>query len=367
MCDNDIKMKKDIILLTGGGTAGHVTPNLALIPDLIQAGFEIHYIGSKDGIERSLINTCPDVTYHAISSGKLRRYFSLKNMTDPFRVLKGMFESKRILKRLRPRLIFSKGGFVSVPVVISAKRIAPVISHESDYTPGLANRIGTKYAKKICVTFEDTKAFVGQKAVYTGTPIRRELFSGDRSAGLSYLGFDGIKPILLMMGGSLGASAVNDALRLALPKLLPHFDVAHICGNGKIDESLSLPGYAQFEYIKDPLPDVFAATDIVISRAGANAVFEFLALKKPALLIPLPAANSRGDQILNAKYFRKRDYADVLLQEDMTPDTLAERVLLLYDERSKYIDAMKKADAARGTDNVLNVIFETIAASEKNT
>ena len=357
---NDKDMNSRRILLTGGGTAGHVTPNLALLPHLKSAGFDIHYIGSEDGIERSLLSSYDYVTYHAIPSGKLRRYFSLKNFTDPFRVLAGISRAKKILKRVRPKLIFSKGGFVSVPVVLSAKHIAPIVSHESDYTPGLANKIGARFAEKVCVTFEDTKQFVGEKAVYTGTPIRDALFSGDREAGLKYLGFDGRKPVLLIMGGSLGAASVNQAVRNALSVLLSRFDIAHICGSGKVDSSIKRPGYVQFEYIREELPDVFAASDILLSRAGANAVFEFLALMKPALLVPLPSKSSRGDQILNAEYFKKRGYADVLMQEDVTPAVLVERLFELYSNRDKYVENMRGANAKDGTKSVLNVIFETM-------
>lgn len=357
--------KKPVVLLTGGGTAGHVTPNLALLPHLKSAGFDIHYIGSEDGIEKSLLSSYDYVTYHSIPSGKLRRYFSLKNFTDPFRVIAGISRAKKILKKLRPKLVFSKGGFVSVPVVLSAKRIAPVVSHESDYTPGLANRIGSRYAKKVCVTFEDTKQFVGKKAVYTGTPIRDELFSGNAEAGFKFLGLDGKKPLLLIMGGSLGAEAVNRAVRCALPELLTRFDIVHICGAGKVDKSVDAPGYVQHEYIKEELSDVFAATSIMLSRAGANAVFEVLALMKPALLVPLPSKSSRGDQILNAEYFKKRGYSDVLMQDDMTPELLTERLFSLYDAREKYIERMAKESAREGTKNVLNVIFETLDAGKK--
>lgn len=353
---------KGCILLTGGGTAGHVTPNLALLPHLKEAGYDIHYIGSEDGIERSLIASYDYVTYHAIPSGKFRRYFSLKNFTDPFRVLAGISRSKRILKELSPKLIFSKGGFVSVPVALSAKKIAPLVSHESDYTPGLANKISARYAEKVCVTFEDTKQFVGKKAVYTGTPIRGELFSGDRQRGLEFLGMSGEKPVLLIMGGSLGAEAVNRAVREALPELLQRFDIAHICGKGKVDASINREGYVQFEYVKEELPDVFAATSLLLSRAGANAVFEILALAKPALLVPLPSKSSRGDQILNAEYFKKRGYSDVLMQEDITPEVLKSRLFDLYSNRERYIKAMSSESAREGTKNVLNVIFETLDA-----
>ena len=349
------------IILTGGGSAGHVTPNLALVPQLLAEGMEVHYIGTADGIERTIVSKREDVSYHIISSGKLRRYFSWKNFTDPFRVLRGVFQARRIMREVKPALVFSKGGFVSVPVVMAARgKHIPVVTHESDYTPGLANRISARFADKICVTFEDTLAHVGAKGVHTGTPIRPELYEGDKERGLSFLGFDGSKPVLLVMGGSLGAAAVNDVVRAALSKLLMTFDVAHLCGKGKVDESFAQPGYRQFAYVNEELPDVFAATTVVVSRAGANAVFEFLALAKPALLIPLPRTASRGDQILNAGYFARKGYAMVLEQEALTPETLLDAVNDLYDRRLSFVATMSAEPLADGTDEVLAVIRNTM-------
>lgn len=349
-------MEKKIIL-TGGGSAGHVTPNLALLPQLLAEGIEVHYIGTADGIERTILSERKDVTYHIISSGKLRRYFSWKNFTDPFRVMRGLFQARRVMREVKPAAVFSKGGFVSVPVVIAAHgKHIPVVTHESDYTPGLANKINAKFADKICVTFEDTLAHVGAKGVHTGTPIRPELYQGDKERGLAFLGFDDKKPVLLIMGGSLGASVVNDAVRAALPKLLISYDIVHLCGKGKVEERLNQPGYRQFEYVNEALPDVLAATDVVVSRAGANAVFEFLALSKPALLIPLPRSASRGDQILNAGYFARKGFAMVLEQESLTPETLLDAVNDLYDRRLSFIATMSAEPLADGTDEVLAVI-----------
>ena len=349
-------MEKKIIL-TGGGSAGHVTPNLALLPQLLAEGIEVHYIGTADGIERTILSERKDVTYHIISSGKLRRYFSWKNFTDPFRVMRGLFQARRVMREVKPAAVFSKGGFVSVPVVIAAHgKHIPVVTHESDYTPGLANKINAKFADRICVTFEDTLAHVGAKGVHTGTPIRPELYQGDKERGLAFLGFDDKKPVLLIMGGSLGASVGNDAVRAALPKLLISYDIVHLCGKGKVEEQLNQPGYRQFEYVNEALPDVLAATDVVVSRAGANAVFEFLALSKPALLIPLPRSASRGDQILNAGYFARKGFAMVLEQESLTPETLLDAVNDLYDRRLSFIATMSAEPLADGTDEVLAVI-----------
>ena len=357
---------KKIILMTGGGSAGHVTPNVALLPALREMGFEIHYVGTADGIEKKLIAEQKDVVYHEIEAGKLRRYFSLKNLSDPFRVVKGISQAKKLIKAIKPDVVFSKGGFVSVPVVIAAKKNCPVICHESDYTPGLANKIASRYADTVCVTFEDTLQYTGNKhAVHTGTPIRRELFSGSRERGLAFTGFSGKKPIILVMGGSLGAQAINEGIRGALPELGKKFDVIHLCGKGKLDESVNEPCYRQYEYISAELPDLMAATDLVVSRSGANAVFEFLALAKPALFIPLPLEASRGDQILNANYVCKKGYAMQMEQKDVTPETLIERIGELYSRRAELIAKMKQDSTLDGTDEVLDVIREAVERGGK--
>ncbi|MCR5808630.1 MAG: undecaprenyldiphospho-muramoylpentapeptide beta-N-acetylglucosaminyltransferase [Clostridiales bacterium] len=353
-------MKK--ILMTGGGSAGHVTPNIALFPALKEAGFEIHYAGLADGIERDLIEAQEGVTFHAIESGKLRRYLSLKNLLSPFKVIKGVGQAKRLVKELKPDVVFSKGGFVSVPVVMAASKKCPVVCHESDYTPGLANKIATRFADTICVTFEDTMTHaskrLAKKMVHTGTPIRPELYRGDRSRGLAAMGFDGSKPVLLVMGGSLGAAALNDGIRAALPKLTQRFDVVHLCGKGKVDGGISAPGYVQFEYVGKELPDMLAATSVVVSRAGANAVFEFLSLGIPALLVPLPLEASRGDQILNADYVARKGYAIKLEQKDITPERLCELTETLYINRAAMAELMKSDPLLDGTEEVLNEIFK---------
>lgn len=353
-------MKK--IILTGGGTAGHVTPNLALVPELKKRGYEILYIGSINGIEKELAEKA-GLPYEGISSGKLRRYFDLKNFSDPFRVIKGFFEAARIMKKFRPDIVFSKGGFVAVPVTMAARAAGvPVISHESDMTPGLANRLAGPFATKICCNFPETvKLLPAGKAVLSGSPIREEILKGDAGTGLKFLGFDGEKPRLMVIGGSLGAVHVNDAVRRVLPKLLERFDVIHICGKGNLDESLQgLAGYRQFEYVSEELKDLFAAADIVISRAGANAICELLALKKPNLLIPLPANASRGDQILNADSFRKQGFSMVLTEENMTDGTLLSAVDELWNDRQQYIDAMSASPLHNGVGVIIDLIENTV-------
>ena len=349
-------MKK--IVLTGGGTAGHVTPNIALIPELQKQGYEVHYIGSYDGIEKKLIEKL-NIPYYGISSGKLRRYIDLKNLSDPFKVIKGLAQARRLLGKIKPDVVFSKGGFVSVPVVLAAKsRKIPCIIHESDMTPGLANKICIPCAQRVCTNFPETlKHLPAEKAVLTGSPIRTELFNGNKEKGLKFCGFDDSKPVILIIGGSLGAVAVNNAVRAILPQLLEKFQIIHLCGKGKLDESLKdVKGYVQFEYIHDELSDLMAASDIFISRAGANAICEILALRKPNILIPLSAQASRGDQILNAASFEKQGYSIVIQEEDITDEKLLAAVNDAYTNKDKYISAMKRSQLNNSIEKITGLI-----------
>lgn len=348
------------IVLTGGGTAGHVTPNIAMIPALQEKGFQISYIGSYDGIEKKLIEEM-GIPYYGISSGKLRRYFDPKNFTDPFKVLKGYHEATKLLKKLKPDVVFSKGGFVTVPVVIAAKhRKIPAIIHESDMTPGLANKLCIPSAVKVCCNFPETvKQLPADKAVLTGTPIRQELLEGNELEALKFTGLKPGKPVLMVIGGSLGSVAVNTAVRRILPELVKEFQVIHLCGKDKLDPTLtSLEGYVQYEYIKKELADLFALADIVISRAGANAICEINALKKPNLLIPLPANASRGDQILNARSFEKLGYSKVLEEEELTSDLLLKTIQELYRDRETYIKAMGKSNQMDSIGKIVDMLCE---------
>ena len=352
------------IVLTGGGTAGHVTPNIALLPKLRELGYDIHYIGSYEGIEKKLIEDV-NVPYYGIASGKLRRYFDPKNFSDPFRVLKGYGEARKILKKLKPDVVFSKGGFVAVPVVLAAKHLhIPVIIHESDMTPGLANKLCLSSASKICCNFPETVANLpAEKAVLTGTPIRQELLSGSAEAGRKFCGFTADKPVLMVIGGSLGAASVNDNVRKILPELLKEFQVVHLCGKGKTDESLNgTAGYVQYEYIQDELPDLFAMADIVISRAGANAICEIRELHKPNLLIPLSAKASRGDQILNARSFERQGFSKVLEEETLTNELLLSSIRELYDNRQQYVSAMQQS----AQQNPIETIIQLIESASEN-
>ena len=326
------------IILTGGGTAGHVTPNIALLPRLRELQYDIHYIGSYNGMEKQLVEQ-QGIPYHGISSGKLRRYFSLQNFTDPFRVLKGFSEANRLIKQLKPDVIFSKGGFVSVPVVIAGKKNhVPVIIHESDMTPGLANKLSIPSAAKVCCNFPETLSSLPQdKAVLTGSPIRQELFTGDKEKARAFCGFKEVKPVILIVGGSLGAVAVNNAVRKILPELLKDFQVVHLCGKGKLDEKLTgLNGYVQFEYIQDELKDLFALADVVISRAGANA--------------------SRGDQILNARSFERQGFSMVMEEEELTDEKLLAAVHKLYDSREDFINAMNQSSQQDPIKTIIGLI-----------
>lgn len=348
------------IVLTGGGTAGHVTPNIALIPRLRELGYQISYIGSYDGIEKKLIEEL-EIPYYGISSGKLRRYFDVKNFSDPFRVLKGFSEAKKLLKQLKPDVVFSKGGFVTVPVVIAAKRYKiPAIIHESDMTPGLANRLCIPSAAKVCCNFPETvKSLPADKAVLTGTPIRQELMTGKADAARTFCGFSSKKPVIMIIGGSLGAASINENIRKILPELLKEFQVIHLCGKGKTSEALKgTPGYVQFEYIEQELPDLFALADLVISRAGANAICELLALHKPSLLIPLSAKASRGDQILNARSFEQQGYSMVLEEEEITEERLLTAIHELYSNRQSYVNAMSDSRSVNSIDQITALIEE---------
>ena len=346
------------IVLTGGGTAGHVTPNIAMIPRLQELGYTISYIGSHDGIEKKLIEDFK-IPYYGISSGKLRRYFDPKNFSDPIKVLKGYLQARKLLRKLNPDIIFSKGGFVTVPVVIAGKhKKIPTIIHESDMTPGLANRLCIPSATKVCCNFPETVAHLpAEKAVLTGTPIREELLSGDANVARNLTGFTSDKPVILIIGGSLGSVAVNDAIRKVLPQLLEQFQIIHLCGKDKLDESLvNTPGYAQYEYIKEELADLFALADIVVSRAGANAICEISALEKPNLLIPLSAKASRGDQILNARSFEHLGYSMVLEEEELSDGILVDAINSLYANRQTYIKAMKNSQYPNSIETIVQLI-----------
>ena len=331
-------MSKYKIIMTGGGTAGHVTPNLALVPKLKEKGFEIKYIGSYEGIEKEIIGDA-GIPYFAISSGKLRRYFDMKNFTDPFKVMKGIVQANKILSKEKPDVIFSKGGFVAVPVVIAAsmKKI-PVVSHESDLTPGLANKLSAPFCDKLCVTFRESLNYIKDgKGELTGTPIREEILKGSRITGKKICNFNNDKEVILVIGGSLGAKSINDEVRYHIHEILKDFNIIHICGKGNLDKSLEeLDGYKQFEYVKEDLPHLLQYADFVISRAGANV-------------------------ILNANSFAKEGYSLVLDEDEMMgKHNLLERLFELRSKKSELIKNMTNSEMKNGVDAILNVIMKSI-------
>ncbi|MDR3593955.1 undecaprenyldiphospho-muramoylpentapeptide beta-N-acetylglucosaminyltransferase [Clostridium sp.] len=355
-------MSRYKIIMTGGGTAGHVTPNLALIPKLKEKGFEIKYIGSRDGIEKEIIAN-NNIPFFGISCGKLRRYFDLKNFTDPFKILKGIAEAVRIISKEKPDIIFSKGGFVAVPVVIAAsmKKI-PVVAHESDITPGLANKLSAPFCDKLCVTFRESLNYVkGNKGVLTGSPIREEMLHGDKIKGKRICNFTDDKEVLLIMGGSLGSKLINEEIRKNLGELLNEFNIIHICGKGNLEGNLkNKAGYKQFEYVSEELPDLMNAADYIVSRAGANSIFEFLALKKPTLLIPLSKKASRGDQILNSKSFEKEGYSLMIEEEEIKEQILYKKIIELKRRKRELIENMEKSQVKNGVEAIIGVLLKSI-------
>lgn len=329
------------ILFTGGGTAGHVTPNIALIEETRKRGWHCCYVGSPTGIERDMIAGLK-VPFHGIASGKLRRYFSWQNLIDPLFVFLGFLQSLGICLRERPDLVFSKGGFVSVPVVVAAWLLRiPVISHESDVSPGLANRLAYPFCRKICITFEETASYLPPgRVVVTGTPVRSALLTGDAERGRQYLGFNGDKPVLLVVGGSLGARVINEQVRSVLSSLLDVFDVAHVTGAGNIDEGLMRQGYVQKEFIREEFGDVLAAASLVVSRAGANSLYEFFVLRKPHLLVPLTLAASRGDQIDNAGIFEQLGFSRAIREESLEDENFLEALRGLRADREQLVERL---------------------------
>ncbi|MCI8281548.1 MAG: undecaprenyldiphospho-muramoylpentapeptide beta-N-acetylglucosaminyltransferase [Lachnospiraceae bacterium] len=351
------------IILTGGGTAGHVTPNIALLPKLKSLGYDIHYIGSYQGIEKKLIEEY-DIPYHSISSGKFRRYFDIKNFTDPFKVLKGYAQAIRWMKKLKPDVIFSKGGFVSVPVILAAKHCKiPAIIHESDLTPGLANKLAIPAAQKVCCNFPETVKYLPpEKAVLSGSPIRKELLSGNPVRALELCHFTANKKVILVVGGSTGSQFINKVIRESLPELCQTYQIIHLCGKGNLDPSLdNYNGYAQFEYAKKELSDFFAISDLVISRAGANAICEILALHIPNILIPLSANASRGDQILNARSFEKQGFSYVIEEEQLTKDSLSNAIQHMFHDPTPYMHAMENSQQLNSIDTIIQLIEEAAA------
>ncbi len=330
------------LILTGGGTAGHCTPNVALLPYLKNDFTNIYYIGSENGIEKNIIaNT--NIPYYDIPTVKFNRSLTIKNFTIPYKLVRGINKAGEIIDKLKPDVVFSKGGYVSVPTIIAAyKRKIPVITHESDLTMGLANRFTARYCSKILTAFPETAENI-KNAEYCGLPLRKNLYSpADKKELLSYFGFSGIKPILLITGGSQGAKIINDCVRKALPNLLNKFDIIHICGKGNLSKEKPLKGYFEVEYM-NKIENAFKIASVCVSRAGANTLFELLSLKLPCLLIPLSSSASRGDQIDNAEYFYKKGMVNVLPQKTMTVESLTQSIFTTYNNRINIIINIEKS------------------------
>ncbi len=356
------------IILTGGGTAGHVSGNMALVPSLKKHRFQIDYIGTKRGMEKDITAKDPDIIYHPISAGRLNRSITLENVRDAFRVLKGLNDAEKLIKEIKPDIVFSKGGFVTVPVVVAAHiHKIPVIIHESDYTLGLANKLSARFADKVCTTFPETAAaYHSDKYICTGSPLRQDLFTGSREKGLELCGFDGKKPVLIIMGGSLGARAINELVKASVSTLVNKFDIIHIYGKSGTDPDLEgIRGYKQFGYVSEELRHLFAASDLAVSRAGSNSIFEFLAAKKPMLLIPLPKGESRGDQILNAQSFAKSGYALSVDQDELDSEKFIYYINRLSQESSRIKSAMNASQSAEGTDTILDLIYSLSGKNNK--
>lgn len=360
-------MTKHHIVLTGGGTAGHVMPNIALIDYLQQADndWQFSYIGSYKGIERTLIKAHANINYHPIASGKLRRYWSWRNFIDPFKVIWGIAQSWFLCKKIKPDIIFSKGGFVSLPVVIAARLCGiPTILHESDLSPGLANRLCYRFVNHILLTFDDSKRYFNSsdKLTVTGLPIRPSLLQGCAQQGLQLLNENHDKPIILIIGGSLGAHRINDAVKQALPQLLKLAHVIHICGKDQVDLQLKeqYQHYHPFDYLDQEFANVLAASDFVVSRAGANTLYELLSMHKPHLLIPLSAKASRGDQIENAYHFEQLGYSYVLDQDQLSSDQLIASIQTGLDNLDTQRQYLKNFQPSPALNLIQQKIMETI-------
>lgn len=337
------------IVLTGGGTAGHIMPHLALLPTLKNHFNKIVYIGSDTGMENNIIPKYPEIEFHTIKASKLDRAHIFKNFTLPFKFIKSVCQAKQLLRQIRPNIIFSKGGYVSLPVVFAAKSLKiPVVAHESDLSVGLANKLCKPKVNAICTTFEKTAHSVGKKGIFTGSPIIE-------NQNVTLL--KKTKPILFITGGSLGAKAINDAVFDAAKELTKSFYVIHQVGKNKTNKSIKLQDYEQIEFATDMM-QLIKSADIVVSRAGSNTIFELAYNTKPMLLIPLPKGASRGDQIDNAKYFESKNYAKVLFQENLSSKTLISAINELYDNKNQYISTLKNAKIPNGTDKIVKIILK---------
>lgn len=343
-------MKKKIVL-TGGGTAGHITPHLAIMPHL-KKDFDFIYIGSKNSMEQTMMEKL--MPFYSIQTTKLKRKLDPSNLLIPFKLIKGICQAKKLLKQIKPNIIFSKGGFVAVPVVIAGHMLKiPIITHESDLTLGLANKLIKNKCKYVCTSFDVTSKKL-KNGIYTGSPIREQIFNGNKQNIFNKFNFDATKKNILFIGGSLGSKKINCTVFGTLDQLTKKYNVLHIVGKNNLNKDVKYPNYAQLEFINN-VEDAFDFADVVVTRGGANVLFELLAIKKPMLIIPLGKDESRGDQILNANYFKQKGYANVLMEEHLNSTTLLENIDLTIKEASKLSSNMK-INNKNGAKEIANLI-----------
>ncbi len=341
-------MKK--IVLTGGGTAGHVMPNIALLPFL--RDFEIHYIGSA-GMEKELMKN-EKVIFHEIPSVKLIRSLTLKNFLIPFKLTDAVEKAKKTLEQINPAVIFSKGGFVGLPTALGKDKATPLVLHESDMTPGLANKIVKNKCDIFLTSFDCIK---GKNVLCTGSAIRQSIYGGNSSKARSECGFSkNDKPYLLIFGGSLGAKRINERIFSELDALCSKYNVIHVVGKGNKND-MKRQNYRQVEFLRD-IENYFALADFVLSRGGSNSLFELIALEKPTLCIPLPKKSSRGDQLDNAEYFRKRGCIEVLQEHEMTTVSVLSALNRLERNQKNLRENMRKlSPVIDGTKKIAEIII----------
>ena len=356
MNHKEYNMKK--IVFTGGGTAGQIIPNLAIIEEL--KNYKIYYLGSN-GMEKEILKAYPQITYIEIPIAKFRRSLSLKNLLLPFKLTSAINKTKKILKKISPDLIFSKGGFVSIPPCLAANKLnIPIITHESDLSVGLANKVIARKAKYLCCSFQSTADNYQRNAIFTGSPIRKKIMNGDKNKILSRHKIKGNNPIILIVGGSLGAMAINNTIWDNIEKITNRYTIIHIVGKNNINKAINTTNYIQLEFVED-IENYFACADLVISRAGSNTIFELLSIHKPMILIPLPkSSHSRGDQEDNAKYFLDNKLAFVINQNKLDIDILSQTISHTLKNKLSIIKTMQNFKNTCGNLKIISLIEKTI-------
>lgn len=343
---------KKTIVFTGGGSGGHVFPAFAIIEALkeINEDCDFHWIGSKKGIEKELVLRHGNIKYHSIPSGKLRRYFSFRNFTDLFAIFFGLLKSRRILKKIRPTMLFSKGGFVTVPPVYAAKSLKiKIFTHDSDLDPGLATKLNGRVADKILVPYDESLKFFSSKlkakCVVSGNPVRKDIYNGDRKKGLEIIGSDGTKPVLFVMGGSLGAESINKLILNNLDEITSRFYVIHQMG-GKNFIATKKSGYKPVDFIHEGMADIMAASDLALCRAGANSLWEFATSETPMILLPL-IVGARGDQVRNSRVFDNLGCSITLSEDEQKDENFINRFIEITDNYSHLKEMAKSSRKLR--------------------